>query len=81
MKPIDPSPTPWNHSTWGFYCDHCEKFFPLNWDGKVLVDDSSCLSYTHNICGQRARYIGYDHSPKWPGIKMPKLTPDLEDLA
>ena len=61
MKPIDPSPTPWDHSTWGFYCDTCDVFFDLMNDGKVIVADDCTTTYEHKPCGQQARYIGYDH--------------------
>jgi hypothetical protein len=61
MKPIDPSPTPWDFSTWGFYCDTCEKFFDLPEKGKVLTYDDNTCSYLHD-CGNPARFIGYDHS-------------------
>lgn len=83
-KPIDPSPTPWDHSTWGFYCDTCEKFFQLCWDGSVVPigtdpDDPNTviIKYVHNACGQDARYIGYDHNAKRPtcglcGGEMPE---------
>ena len=60
-KPIDPSPTPWNHNTWGFYCDTCEKFFDLVRDGKVITYEDCTHTYEHK-CGQSARYIGYDRS-------------------
>jgi len=62
MKPIDPSPTPWDHSTWGFYCDTCEKFFDLVMDGRVNVYGDHTCDYSHKACGQTARYIGYDRS-------------------
>jgi hypothetical protein len=59
--PADPSPTPWDHSTWGFYCDTCKKFFNLVRDGKVILHDGGYSSYQHS-CGNPARYIGYDHN-------------------
>jgi hypothetical protein len=59
--PADPSPTPWDFSTWGFYCDTCEGFFDLVRDGKVVTYDDNTCSYEHKACGQPARYIGYDH--------------------
>jgi hypothetical protein len=62
MKPIDPSPTPWDFGTWGFYCDVCEKFFDLVRDGRVATHEKNLCSYWHKPCGQPARYIGYDHS-------------------
>lgn len=61
-KPADPSPTPWNWSTWGFFCDHCMMFFDLLEQGKVNVYDDNTSSYEHKACGQPARYIGYDHA-------------------
>jgi hypothetical protein len=69
MKPIDPSPTPWDHSTWGFYCDTCEKFFDLLKDGAVRLPEPGICSYEHKPCGQPARYIGYDHTVELPGEK------------
>ena len=73
-KPLDPSPTPWDHKTWGFYCDACQKFFDLVRDGKVLTHENVIsrvlpdgttedgteylVSYEH-WCGAPARYIGY----------------------
>jgi hypothetical protein len=59
MKPIDPSPTPWDFSTWGYYCDKCEKFFNLFTEGDVLFFEGNACSYQHVACGQIARYIGY----------------------
>jgi hypothetical protein len=59
MKPIDPSPTPWDFSTWGFYCDTCEKFFDLVHDGKVVTHEGNTCTRYHS-CGAEARYIGYD---------------------
>ncbi len=57
-KPVDPSPTPWDFSTWGFYCDACEVFFNLVEDGKVTVlEDDTCTQY--HKCGAESRYIGY----------------------
>ncbi len=73
-KPIDPSPTPWDHSTWGFYCDFCEKFFDLLRDGKVLTHKGNTCSYEHK-CGQPARYIGYDHDAVKPTIETGMLQP------
>ncbi len=65
-KPADPSPTPWNHNTWGFFCDTCMMFFDLVEQGKVIttVDEAGeCwASYEHKACGEPARYIGYDHA-------------------
>ena len=72
MKPADPSPTPWDFSTWGFYCDACEKFFELWEEGMVRAEEGNTCSYVHMgpagwrhleklPCGQKARYIGYDH--------------------
>lgn len=58
-KPVDPSPTPWNFNTWGFFCDACMIFFDLLEDGKVVMHDSNALSSYHK-CGAQARYIGYD---------------------
>jgi hypothetical protein len=60
-KPLDPSPTPWDHRTWGFYCDACQKFFQLNWDGKVITfeKDGECYASYEHWCGAPARYIGY----------------------
>jgi hypothetical protein len=59
MKPIDPSPTPQDRNTWGFYCDTCDKFFDLVTGGKVWINDGGYFSYEHKACGQPARYIGY----------------------
>jgi hypothetical protein len=61
MKPIDPSPTPWDFGTWGFYCDACEKFFDLVRDGKVVTREGNTSTRYHK-CGAEARHIGYDHS-------------------
>lgn len=58
MPPIDPSPTPWDFSTWGFYCDTCERFFDLVKDGKVILYEDTTCSYEHS-CRNPARYIGY----------------------
>lgn len=66
MKPIDPSPTPWDFSTWGCYCDHCEKFFDLPSEGRVLTYEGNTCSYEHRVCGQPARFIGYDHNAVKP---------------
>lgn len=60
LKPQDPSPTPWDFSTWGFYCDSCRKFFDLVADGKVEGNQNG-HTYRHN-CGNEARYIGYDRN-------------------
>jgi hypothetical protein len=60
-KPIDPSPTPWDHNTWGYYCDTCDVFFDLSSQGKVIVYENCTSSYQHKACGQAARFIGYDH--------------------
>jgi len=59
--PIDPSPTPWNFNTWGFFCDNCMTFFDMLEDGKVITYEDCTCSYEHK-CGQPARFIGYDHS-------------------
>lgn len=64
-KPVDPSPTPWNHSTWGFFCDHCMMFFDLQLDGKVVTHEGNPGDYFatfYHKCGAESRYIGYDHS-------------------
>jgi hypothetical protein len=61
MKPIDPSPTPWDHGTWGFYCDTCDVFFDLVMQGEVKTYDDNTCDYWHKACGHQARYIGYDH--------------------
>lgn len=60
-KPIEPSPTPWDFSTWGFYCDDCEAFFDLQKEGSVLMQDGNTCTYQHK-CGHPARYIGYDRN-------------------
>jgi hypothetical protein len=60
IKPQDPSPTPWDFSTWGFYCDTCGKFFDLVAAGKVEGDENGHI-YRHS-CGSVARYIGYDRN-------------------
>lgn len=57
--PVDPSPTPWNFNTWGFFCDFCMTFFDLVMDGDVLTFEDNTCSYQHTACGQIARYIGY----------------------
>ena len=67
--PTDPSPTPWNFNTWGFFCDSCMMFFDLIRDGKVILypedENGDCgCSYEHK-CGAGARYIGYDHSQSY----------------
>ena len=59
MKPVDPSPTPWNFDTWGYYCDNCEGFFDSS-DLKVQVHEGNTCTYVHTKCGKNARYIGYD---------------------
>jgi len=59
--PKDPSPTPWDFSTWGFYCDACAKFFDLIRDGHVITHDDNTCNHFHN-CGAEARYIGYCRS-------------------
>ena len=64
--PIDPSPTPWDFSTWGFYCDECRTFFDLVTQGRVeTVPGNLCgySTYWHKACNKQARYIGYDRSP------------------
>jgi hypothetical protein len=61
LGPEDPSPTPWNFSTWGFYCDACERFFDLVRDGRVETHEGNACVHYHS-CGAEARYIGYDHS-------------------
>lgn len=58
-KQTDLSPTPWDSSTWGYYCDRCEKFFDLVTEGYVLADAKDYVSYRHGECDQQARYIGY----------------------
>lgn len=63
MKPIDPSPTPWDHSTWGFYCDTCDCFFDLLTDGKVTLPEMGICVRWHK-CGAEARYIGYARTVK-----------------
>ena len=60
-KPPDPSPTPWDFNTWGFYCDACEKFFDLVANGKVVMREGNTSTPYHG-CGAEARYIGYDHN-------------------
>lgn len=61
-KPIDPSPTPWDHSTWGFYCDTCERFIDLLDEGRVETDNvDKTIARYHKECGGEIRYIGYDH--------------------
>jgi hypothetical protein len=60
--PIDPSPTPWDFNTWGFFCDNCMTFFDLLQHGKVLTfmdEDGECWASYEHKCGQPARYIGY----------------------
>ena len=62
LKPIDPSPTPWDYSTWGFYCDNCGIFFDLVTQGRVeTVPGNLCgySTYWHKTCNKEARYIGY----------------------
>jgi hypothetical protein len=58
VGPKDPSPTPHDHSTWGFYCDACKKFFDLVRDGKVVTHEGNTCTRYHS-CGAEARYIGY----------------------
>ena len=62
--PVDPSPTPWNFNTWGFFCDACMTFFDLLTDGKVRTfeKDGECYADHWHKCGAQARYIGYDRS-------------------
>lgn len=59
--PIDPSPTPWDSRTWGFYCDACQKFFDLVRDGSVTTFQKDGENYCErwHWCGAPARYIGY----------------------
>lgn len=59
-KPANPSPTPWDFSTWGFYCDMCKRFFDSSEQLGVLCEKEG-ISYEHKTCGNVARYIGYDH--------------------
>lgn len=64
-KPVDPSPTPWNFHTWGFFCDNCMRFFDLTEDGKVITSvdkDGECWASYEHKCGQSARYITYDRT-------------------
>jgi hypothetical protein len=56
--PADPSPTPWDFNTWGFFCDACMTFFDLLQDGKVILHGDATCHHEHK-CGQAARYIGY----------------------
>lgn len=65
-KPIDPSPTPWDSNTWGYYCDTCEKFFDLLEDGQVKTYGDCTCDYWHKPCGQQARYITYDRDATRP---------------
>jgi hypothetical protein len=57
-KPDNPSPTPWDFSTWGFYCDSCERFFESN-DLKPVLLEGGYISYEHKVCDGPARYIAY----------------------
>lgn len=62
--PPDPSPTPWNFNTWGFFCDRCMHFFDLVENGRVTTfekDGEGYAVYWHK-CGQQARYIGYERT-------------------
>jgi hypothetical protein len=43
---------------WGFYCDHCETFFDLVSDGRIVLL-SGGFTYYHALCESEARYIGY----------------------
>ena len=71
MKPIDPSSTPWDFSTWGYYCDTCERFFDSD-ELNVLLPEPNICTYEHKTCGKPARYIGYDHSKCELGNAAPK---------
>jgi len=67
-RPTDPSPTPWNFNTWGFFCDHCMMFFDLVRDGRVETQEGNTCTRYHK-CGAEARYIGYDHSVEYDPAK------------
>lgn len=60
--PRDPSPTPWDFSTWGFYCDKCHKFFESEQLHPVLMG-GGYISYEHKVCQGPARYITYERPP------------------
>ena len=68
QTPLDPSPTPWDYTTWGFYCDACKTFFDVVIDGSV----DALTMWPFHKCGAKARYIGYDHSrlEQWPNARM-----------
>jgi hypothetical protein len=72
VKPLDPSPTPWDRSTWGFYCDACDSFFDLVMLGEVRLPKPGICTYWHKACNQQARYIGYDHDA---------ITPESQKIA
>jgi hypothetical protein len=56
--PPNPSPTPWDSSTWGWYCDTCRKFFDSK-ELKAIPTSEGWIIYEHKTCGQPARYITY----------------------
>ena len=69
-SPRDPSPTPWDFSTWGFYCDACKVFFDLVKDGRVETHPGNICTRYHK-CGKEARYIGYLRTAAVPEASEP----------
>jgi hypothetical protein len=55
---IPPPGDPNNRSTWGFWCDSCEKFFDLVMDGKVVTHEGNYCTRYHK-CGAEATYVPY----------------------
>jgi hypothetical protein len=62
-----PSKTPWDFNTWGFYCSVCKTFFDLCKDGTVEVCDDGAFFLYHK-CGIKAHYIGYVNSDAKPNV-------------
>jgi len=59
--PPDPSPTPWDFSTWGYYCKDCVKFIDVYSECGMGIGDSG-LRVVHKHCGKEATYIGFDRN-------------------
>ena len=56
--PLDPSPTPHDFRTWGFYCDYCARFFESE-ELCVITNADNTSANTHKLCGAISRYISY----------------------
>lgn len=66
--PRNPSPTPWDFSTWGWYCDTCHRFFDSAELG-VANDYDGYIAYGHKACESPARYIGYVRESSVPDVE------------